>query len=105
MSETAPAPEARKTLSDPVTLEVPVQRGSEAIGEVRVRRPNAGEMRGLNLHDLLKLDVDAMMKVLPRVTVPSLTAAEVTALDPADLVALSSEIADFLVPAGMRPPA
>lgn len=105
MSETAPAPEVRKTLSDPVTLEVPVQRGTETIGEVRVRRPNAGEMRGLNLHDLLKLDVDAMMKVLPRVTVPSLTAAEVTALDPADLVALSSEIADFLVPAGMRPPA
>lgn len=105
MSETAPATEVRKTLSDPVTLEVPVKRGSEAIGEVRVRRPHSGEMRGLNLHDLLKLDVDAMMKVLPRVTVPSLTAAEVDALDPADLVALSSEIADFLVPAGMRPPA
>lgn len=103
MSETAA--ETRKTISDPITLEVPVQRGGEQISEVRLRRPGGGEMRGLNIHDLLKLDVDSIHTLLPRITMPPLTKPEVLALDPADLVSLSVEVSDFLVPAGLRPPA
>lgn len=103
MSETAPT--ARKMISDPVALESPIQRGETTIASIELRRPNSGELRGLNLHDILKLDVDSMHKLLPRITVPPITPAEAMSLDPADLVALSAEVSDFFVPAGMKPPA
>ena len=94
----------RKMLSDPIPLEVPVARGSETIDILKLRRPSAGEMRGLNLADLLQMDITAASKLLPRIAVPPLTQPEVDALDPADFVAICTEMMDFFTPARMRPP-
>lgn len=65
-----------------VELEVPIIRGSQKITHVQLRRPKAGEMRGLSLSSLLQLDTSAVMTLLPRITQPTLVNHEVEALDP-----------------------
>ncbi|MBK1686209.1 phage tail assembly protein [Rubrivivax gelatinosus] len=81
-----------------VQLDSPLMRGEQRITCIGLRRPRAGELRGISLAQLLQLDVGALQAVLPRITVPTLTRAEVDQLDPADLVALGTEVAAFLLP-------
>lgn len=81
-----------------VQLDSPLTRGDQTITSIGLRRPRAGELRGISLAQLLQLDVGALQAVLPRITVPTLTRPEVDQLDPADLVALGTEVAAFLLP-------
>ncbi|MGL6554425.1 phage tail assembly protein [Aeromonas veronii] len=81
-----------------VTLDTPIQRGETTITEINVRKPQSGELRGLNMNDIVQLDVNALTKLLPRITTPMLTEADIIALDPADLMQLGQEAANFLVP-------
>jgi hypothetical protein len=68
-----------------VTLDTPIQRGEQTIETVQIRKPRAGELRGLALVDLGQLKVDALGVLLPRITLPPLSPAEVANMDPADL--------------------
>lgn len=81
-----------------ITLDQPIKRGDAEITTVELRRPASGELRGLNLTDLLQMDVAALQRVLPRITTPTLTEQEIAALDPADLLQLGSTVAGFLLP-------
>ncbi|MBK1616804.1 phage tail protein [Rubrivivax gelatinosus] len=85
-----------------VQLDSPLMHGEQRITSIVLRRPRAGELRGVSLTHLLQLDVGALQAVLPRITMPTLTRAEVDQLDPADLVALGTEVAGFLVPKAAR---
>jgi hypothetical protein len=85
-----------------VTLDEPITRGTQVITHVTVRRPRAGELRGVQLVNLLQMDVGSLQTVLPRVTVPTLTGPEVQNLAPADLVQLGTEVAGFLLPKGAQ---
>lgn len=80
-----------------VTLDYPIQRSKEKISELTLHKPSAGTLRGLSLTDILKLEVDAIATLLPRITQPTITKDEVYKLDTSDLVALSTEVATFLV--------
>ncbi|WP_291969659.1 phage tail assembly protein [Candidatus Symbiopectobacterium sp.] len=82
----------------PVTLEVPVVRGKTRITEVSIRKLTTGDLRGARLQPLLETDVDALIRVLPRVTVPTLTPEEILNLDPADLYQLEAILTLFFVP-------
>lgn len=96
-------PAARQlVLSDAVPLDQPIVRGEQIIAELRVRKPQSGELRGLSLVALGQLEVDELIKVLPRVCSPPVTAADVSAMDPADLLALGAEVAGFLLPTRAR---
>lgn len=81
-----------------VTLDQPIARGKESVTKVTLRKPKAGELRGLSLSDLLNLDVNAISTVLPRISSPMITKDEVLNMDPADLVQIGGEISNFLVP-------
>lgn len=85
-----------------IELDTPIVRKGGDVKKVTLRKPKAGELRGLNLTDILQMDVNALGKLLPRITGPSLTEAEVQAMDPADLVQLGGEVAGFLVPKRMK---
>lgn len=87
-----------ETIEHKITLETPVTRGKDAITEIILHKPKSGALRGVKLFDLLQSDVDAMMTVLPRVTLPSLTKTELMELDPADFLALAGEVISFLLP-------
>ncbi len=77
-------------------------RGEQTITQVNVRKPGAGELRGLKLVDVLQLDVTAMATLLPRITSPTLTTADVNAMDPADLLALGQEVQLFFLTKAQR---
>jgi hypothetical protein len=81
-----------------VTLDQAIMRGKEQVTDVTLRKPKAGELRGLSLSDLLNLDVNAISTVLPRISSPMITKDEVLNMDPADLVQIGGEISNFLVP-------
>lgn len=81
-----------------IVLETPLQRGETEITQVEVIKPNAGALRGVRLADLCSSDVDSLMVVLPRITIPSLTKAECLLLDPVDLIGLSGQVIGFLSP-------
>ena len=81
-----------------VTLDFPFKRGETEITSIELRKPDAGALRGTTLNALIQLDVDALATVLPRITTPTLTTADVYRLDPADLVQLGAEFAGFLAP-------
>ena len=80
-----------------ITLETPLKRGDQAITSISLRKPAAGELRGIALADLLRLDVAALITVLPRITTPTLTAQDVGQLDLVDLTALGGELLGFFV--------
>lgn len=84
-------------MTKPKKLIQPIQRGDTAITEVGVRRPNAGELRGMKLTDVLQMDVNALARLLPRITSPALLPDEIELLDPTDLLTLGSEVVSFFV--------
>lgn len=85
-----------------ITLDTPIKRGESEIKDISVRKPNSGELRGVSLTDLLQMEVTALHKVLPRITEPTLTDAEVSGLDPADLFQLGTAVTSFLLPKAMK---
>lgn len=96
---TATPSDAGATAKNPntVTLETPIERGGQQITQVTLRKPRAGELRGVALTDLLQMDVTALQTVLPRITEPVLHKPDVLNLDPADLVQLGSKVSSFLL--------
>lgn len=91
--------------TDPtVILDTPIHRGTQTVTEVSVRRPKAGELRGLALAALLQLDVAQLQMLLPRITTPMLTRAEIDQLDPSDLMQLGAEVTGFLLTKADRLP-
>lgn len=78
-----------------VQLETPIVRGEQTITSVTLRKPVAGELRGLKLFDLVQMDVTALITVLPRISTPALTSNDVAFLDTADLMELGAEVAGF----------
>ncbi|SLK09485.1 phage tail assembly protein [Novosphingobium mathurense] len=85
-----------------VTLDTPIRRGEQTIETVQVRKPKAGELRGLSLSSLLNLDYAALEGLLPRITAPLLSKQDIAGLDPSDLTQLGSEVMDFLLPKGAK---
>lgn len=81
-----------------VELDTPIQRGKEIITQVLLRKPQSGSLRGTRLQALMDMDVNAMMVVLPRISVPALQQHEIVEMDPADLLSLSVEVVTFLLP-------
>ena len=56
----------------------------------------------MSLSELLQMDVNSLVKVVPRISSPTLTAIEVTSMDPADLFALGTKVCGFLLQKSMK---
>lgn len=85
-----------------VTLETPVKRGGQIIESVTMITPNTGTLRGVSLASVANSDIDALIKVLPRMTMPSLTEQEVAALSLPDILALAGKVVGFLSPSSAQ---
>ena len=95
---TTEQPEVQPLVDDnSVTLDTPIRRGATNIDSITLRKPSSGELRGVSLSDLLNLDVASLIKVIPRIRNPGITAVEAAGLDPADLVAMGSKVIGFLL--------
>lgn len=85
-----------------VTLDTPIVRGSTTIETLTIRKPSAGELRGVKLQALMESDVNSIITLLPRITSPVLTTGEVNSMDASDLLALGNEVIIFLLPKSVR---
>ena len=92
-----PVAELPRVATETVELDTPIARGKTTVHEIHVRKPKSGALRGVALADVLNMDVQALTKVLPRITEPSLSEAELRDLDPADLVQLGTAVSGFLL--------
>lgn len=91
---------ARNTSTPPkfvdVALSVPIIRGEQKIDKLKLRRPDTSALRGCSLGALVNSNVDQLMVILPRITDPALTDADVINMDIKDLVACAGEVVGFL---------
>ncbi|WP_429053905.1 phage tail assembly protein [Aeromonas rivipollensis] len=79
-----------------ITLDTPIQRGENTLNSLTIRSPKkAGHLRGLNTMDIVQMNVDTLIKLLPRIT--DLTEKEVNDMDPADLFKAGVVVVGFLM--------
>jgi len=101
MADTAP-PAADAPRFETITLSEPIKRGDQVFESINLRKPRAGELRGLNLQQLIAVDVAAILQLLPRISDPVLIESECNALDPADLTEIGGAIRGFFMTASER---
>lgn len=82
-----------------VILTKPLPYGDNKIVELSFRRPSAGDLRGLKLSGLAEMDVDLILKLAARTSTTVVTEAQLYELDPADLIAVATEIVGFFADA------
>ncbi|ENY81908.1 phage tail assembly protein [Sphingopyxis sp. MC1] len=99
----APAPSATK---QPVWKECKFEhgfvRGDKVITDIRLRKPKGGELRGLNLQDLMAADVNAIITVLPRISDPIMTVADAESLEADDIAEAGGVITGFFFNSAQR---
>lgn len=85
-----------------VELDTPIMRGTTRIDTITVRKPYTSDLRGLKSPEIIQGDVDAAIKLLPRITEPMLTPLEVANLEPEDLLSFQNVVASFLLTRKMK---
>jgi len=85
-----------------VTLTTPIARGDASIAEVTLRKPKTGELRSLKVEDVFNTDVNTLFVLLPRITQPTLTQADVANLETEDLLEIAGAVKGFFMSAPMR---
>lgn len=80
-----------------IQLAAPIQREGGPVEALSLRRPVAGELRGLKVSDLIQGDISAVIAVLPRIATPFLTEQESAGIDPMDLGEIAGTIAGFFM--------
>jgi len=96
--ETAPETAAPATPKfEEITLETAIVRGTTTIESIQLRKPKAGELRGLQLQALMQGDVNAILAMVPRISMPPLIAQEVEQLELADLAAVTGAVTGFFM--------
>ena len=79
-----------------VTLDTPIVRGDTVISQITIRKPKAGALRGLSLTDVLKLEFDAIAKLVPRVASPVvLVEHDLADMDLADFTKVATAVVGF----------
>ncbi|MCF6221628.1 MAG: phage tail assembly protein [Robiginitomaculum sp.] len=75
-----------------ITLTKPIENGDKKITSVTLRKPNAGEMRGLSLAEVAMLDIDTLITLIPRITTPSISEVQAEALPFEDIMAIGKAL-------------
>lgn len=88
---------AKKSRFVNVTLAEPIVRGTTEIAEITLRKPRAGELRGLTVQELIATDVTTILKLIPRISNPPLTQHEADALEADDLTEITGAVRGFFM--------
>ena len=95
MSEKTTAPK-REPRPNKITLLKPIkQAGGEDIEFLELRKPAPGEMRGLQLGQLAVGDVGQLTKLIPRISTPPISEADVAVMAFEDFSACYEKVTDF----------
>lgn len=90
----------KKTNPNAVPLSAPVKIDGQEVSEITLRKPKAGEMRGLKVSNILQMDVNELSKLLPRISAPPLDGTQVADLPADDFTALATKALTFFVAKG-----
>lgn len=96
------APAAAQPKTEKLRLSTPIIRGEQVINELSLRKPKAGELRGLSMQELMNARVSSTLDVLPRITMPPITQAEADNLEVEDAANASGIIIGFFMTASTR---
>jgi len=80
-----------------LTLNTPITSGEQTISTVTLRKPSVSAMRGIATFELLRMDTDTLIRLLPRISEPTLTTAHLNQMDCADLVRVGATVSGFLL--------
>lgn len=79
-----------------IELSTPIISGKTEITKITIRKPLAGDLRGVKLLNFVDADIDSLAKVLPRISTPTLSDQDVYSMDLVDLTNVVVEISGFL---------
>lgn len=78
-----------------IVLSSPLAYGKDSLGEISLREPLAGDLRGIKLRDVFDLDPAALSILLPRIASPALTSAHINQMSLPDMMAIFAKVVDF----------
>ena len=78
-----------------VKMPIPFEKNGEKITTIELRKPCAGDLRGLSLIGVCEMQFDAACTLLPRIS--TLNERDLLNLDVENLTPLMTEIAGFFV--------
>lgn len=81
-----------------IILDTPIDREKSSIAKLTLHKPQAGALRGVSVRSVLDMDVDTIVKVIPRIADPKITDAEAAKLDLPDLMQMGVALAGFFMP-------
>lgn len=81
-----------------IILDAPIINGKNIIESLTLRKPLAGDLRGVKLMNYAEMDINSMAKVLPRICEPLITEQDVYKLDLIDFLKIAEAMASFLTP-------
>lgn len=79
------------------TLAHPLKRGDQEMTQITLRKPGAGELRGIKLLDVMQMDVTAHAAIVPRIS--DITKDEFWQLEAEDLAEVMGSVVGFFVKA------
>ncbi|MGY3887187.1 phage tail assembly protein [Aeromonas aquatica] len=79
-----------------VELPTPIKIGETDVAEFSIREPRSGELRGLEVASILRMDYNTHRTLIPRIC-PQLTANVMDQLSPKNLLAVQTEVVGFFV--------
>ena len=80
-----------------IKLKHPLARDGSQIETIPLRRPLAGDMKGVSQHDILRMVPEAVCTLVTRISEPMLPASQFWMLDPTDLLEVSGRVVGFFV--------
>lgn len=92
-----PAPSVTAPVTRTVTLQHPIQRTGGPVETLTLRKPKAGELRGLKMTDLMAADVNTVIEITPRICSPMIIREEVAGLEADDFAELAGTIVGFFM--------
>ena len=85
-------------MTEPVTVKLkhPIARDSGAmVEEITLRRPKAGDLKGLSTFDVVRLDTNAICTLVGRISEPAFPPALFWQLEVNDLASISGAVVGF----------
>ncbi len=86
-----------------VELEQPIIQGETKITQLTLRKPSAGELRGIKLMQLMELDPDAFFQLIPRICTPVVTIGQLHSMDSTDFLEVMAKITNMLEKKSSQP--
>ncbi|WP_063655787.1 phage tail assembly protein [Aliivibrio fischeri] len=78
-----------------VKLAIPMEVDGKEVAELELRKPTAGDLRGLNLVQVCEMHFDAAIVLLPRIS--KLNERDILNMESENFAPIMTEIASFFV--------